>query len=212
MERVIPATLQFAEQLVDAGLVRHRRPRVLLAPRTLGRVVAVVAVHLVEPLRLRVIGLEVVIGHRPGRRQPVDVLEVAEVLGSEPVQRGAVHLRRTADEVVHLRLERGAVGVVPRVGRDVAPVDEDRLGVPVRHLTREEVAAFEQQDAFPRCGQCVRQRPTARAGPDDDHIEALWHMSGPSPRDVNLVSARILSADLWQDKMSGSAPVEMNNR
>ena len=82
-------------------------------------------------------------------REPVDVLQLAEVLGPQPVERGAVQLRRAADEVVHLRLERGAVGVVPRVGRDVAPVDEHRVGVPVRHLARQEVAPFEQQDPLP---------------------------------------------------------------
>ena len=70
--------------------------------------------------------------------------------GSQPVQRGAVQLGRAADEVVHLRLERGAVGVVPRVGRDVPAVDEHRVGIPVRHLARQEVAPFEQQDALPR--------------------------------------------------------------
>ena len=181
VERVIAAPLQITEELLDARLVRHRGPGVLLAPSTFGRVFTMVAVHLVEPLGLRVVRLEIVVRQWPGRGQSVDVLQVAEVLGTEPVQRSPVHLRRTADEVVHLRLERGAVSVVPRVGRDVLPLDEDLVGIPVRHLTREEVAAFEQQDAFPRRGERVRQCPTTRAGPDDDHIEALWHVSCLSP-------------------------------
>jgi hypothetical protein len=55
-----------------------------------------------------------------------------EVLGPKSIERGSVELGRTAYEVVHLRLECGAVGVVPRVGRDVAPVDEEQLGIPGR--------------------------------------------------------------------------------
>ena len=44
------------------------------------------------------------------------MLDLAEVLGAQPVQRGPVELGGPADEVVHLRLERLAVGVVPGVG------------------------------------------------------------------------------------------------
>ena len=68
VERVVPAVLQVVDELLDARLVRHGRPRVLLAPVPLGRVFAVIAVHLVEPLRLGVVGLEVVVRDRPRRR------------------------------------------------------------------------------------------------------------------------------------------------
>ena len=88
----------------------------------LGRVLAGVAVHLVEPLGLRVVRLEVVVGQRPRRRDAVDVLELAEVLRAQAVQRRAVQLGGAADEVVDLRLERLAVGVVPGVLRDVLAV------------------------------------------------------------------------------------------
>ena len=130
-ERVVAGGGQVVGDLLDARFVGDGRPRVLLRPVTLGGVVAVVAVHLVQPLRLRVPGLEVVVAQRPGRRDAVGVLELTEVLRAQPVERGAVQLRRPADEVVDLRLERLAVGVVPGVGRDVLAVEEHRLGVPV---------------------------------------------------------------------------------
>ena len=130
-ERVVAGGGQVVGDLLDARFVGDGRPRVLLRPVTLGRVVAVVAVDLVQPLRLGVPGLEVVVAHRPGRRDAVGVLDLTEVLRAQPVEGGAVQLRRPADEVVDLRLERLAVGVVPGVGRDVLAVEEHRLGVPV---------------------------------------------------------------------------------
>jgi len=162
------------------GLVGHRRPRVLLAPVALGRVLAVVAVHLVQPLGLRVPGLEVVVGERPGRGEAVGVMELAEVLGSQTVERGAVQLRRAAHVVVDLGLEGRPVGVVPGVGRDVLAVDEHRARVPVVHLPGQEVAALEEQDLLSRRGEGVRKRAATRARPDDDHVVVVRHRSLPS--------------------------------
>ena len=64
------------------------------------------AVDLVELLGLGVVGLEHVVADRPRGRDPAVVLELAEVALPQPVQRGAVELRRAADEVVDLGLER----------------------------------------------------------------------------------------------------------
>jgi hypothetical protein len=109
---------------------------------TLGGILAVHSVDLVEPLGLGVPRLELVIGQRPGGRDAVGVLELAEVLGPQPVQRGAVELGGAADKVVHLRLERLPVGVVPGVLRHVLPVHEDGAGIPVVHLAGQEVTPF----------------------------------------------------------------------
>ena len=179
VERVISTLLEVVGQLLDPRLVRHGRPRILLAPVPLGRVLTVVAVHLVEPFGFRVVRLEVVVGQRPGGRDPVDMPEITEVPGPEPVQRRAVHLRRAPDEVVHLRLERCAVGVVPRIRCDVATVDEHRPGIPIGHLTRKEVPPLQQQDPFPGVGEAVSQGSTAGARPDDDDVKTLRH--GPLP-------------------------------
>src|SRR5262249_20455408 len=80
-------------------------------------------------------------GDRPGGRDAVVVADLAEVLGAQPVERRPVELRRAADEVMDLRLERLAGLVVPRLGRDVAVVDEDVGRLPVLRLPRRAGAA-----------------------------------------------------------------------
>ena len=104
------------------------------------------------------------------------MLQLAEVLLAEPVQRRAVELRRAADEVVDTRLEGLAARVVPRVRRDVAVVHEHVLVRPVLGLARQPVAALEQEDALARRGEVASQRSAARAGPDDDHVIGV-HLS-----------------------------------
>ena len=76
--------------------------------------------------------------------------KLAEVLPAEPIESGAVELGRAADEVVDLGLERLPLRVVPRVGRDVAVLDEDALREPVLQLAREPAPALEQEDALAR--------------------------------------------------------------
>ena len=175
VERVPAALGQAIGDLLEPRLMRDRRPRVLLRPVALGRVLAVIPVHLVQLLGRRVPRLEVVVGQRPGRGDPVDVLDLAEVLGPQPVQGRAVHLGGPADEVVHLGLERLAVPVEPGVLGDVLARHEHRLGVPVVHLAGQEIAPFQQQDPLARIGQGVRQRPAPGSGPDDDHVIVLAH-------------------------------------
>ena len=118
------------------------------------------------------------------------VLELAEVLLAQAVERRAVQLGRAADEVVHLRLERLCrVGVVPGVRRDVATVDEHVVHVPVLRLAREPVAALEQQDALARRSQVPDERAAAGAAADHDHVvvrriirEVLQHLGDDDPR------------------------------
>jgi hypothetical protein len=62
------------------------------------------------------------------------MLQLPEVLAAQAVEGGAVELGRSPDEVVDLGLERLAVGVVPRVRRHVAAVDEHVLRRPVLRL------------------------------------------------------------------------------
>ena len=58
---------QIVDELLDARLVTERRMQIRRARRRLGRVDAADAVHLVEVLGLRVVGLEVGVGERPRR-------------------------------------------------------------------------------------------------------------------------------------------------
>jgi hypothetical protein len=110
------------------------------------------------------------------------VAQRAEVLRAQAVQRGAVELRRAADEVVHLRLERLVLAVEPLVVRHVAVVDEHVGGLPVLGLARQPVAALEQEDALPGRREMAGERPPAGAGADDDHVEVLHHDHGPCQR------------------------------
>jgi hypothetical protein len=136
VERVEAGGGEVVGELLDPGFVRQCREGVGSARRWLGRVLAAGAVHLVELLGLRVVGLHLVVGDRPGGRDAVVVAQLAEVLSAQAVERGAVELGGAADEVVDLGLERLALGVVPGVGRDVAAVDEHVLGRPVGGLAR----------------------------------------------------------------------------
>ena len=67
VERVVAGPLQVVGELLDPRLVGQRRVRVLGAGVPLGRVLAVVAVYLVELLGAGVVRLEVVVRDRPGR-------------------------------------------------------------------------------------------------------------------------------------------------
>ena len=101
------------------------------------------------------------------------MLELAEVLLAQAVERRAIELRGAADEVVDLRLERRAGAVLPRIGRDVAVLDEDLAGGPVLRLARQPIASLEQQDALAGRREVRGQCPTARAGADDDDVVVL---------------------------------------
>ena len=122
-------------------------------------------------------------------------LELAEVLLAEAVERRAVELRRPADEVVDLRLERLALLVVPGVLRDVAVVDEDVGGIPVLRFARKPVAALEQEDALTRGREVTREGAAARAGADDDDVVGIHrqyssNISGTMIRAAASISAR----------------------
>ena len=92
-------------QLLDARLVATGGEGVGRAGRRFGRVLSPGAVDLVELLGLGVVGLQLVVADRPGGRDAVVVLELAEVLGPQAVERRAVELGRPADEVVDLGLK-----------------------------------------------------------------------------------------------------------
>ena len=110
------------------------------------------------------------------------MLQLAEVLRTQPVQRGAVHFARAADKVVRLRLERRPVTVVPGIRRNVLPVNEHVAGVPVAQLLGQKVTAFQQQDPLARRGKGVRKRAPASPAPDHDDVELVGHDIPPWTR------------------------------
>ena len=191
VERVVARLCEVVVQQLDPRLVRHGRERIGRARGRLGRVLAARSVHLVELLGLRVVRLQLVVGDRPGRRDAVMVAELSEVLLAEAIERGAVELRRAADEVVHLRLERLALLVVPGVRRDVPVLDEHVAREPVLNLAREPVAALEQQDALSRRRKVPGERPAARTRADDHHVVRVHHMSSSASATTILAAASI---------------------
>ena len=140
------------------------------------------------------------------------MLELAEVLLAQAVERGSVELGRPADEVVDLRLEGLARVVVPGVLGHVAVVDEDVVRGPVRRLAREPVAALQQEDPLPRGGEVTGEGAAAGARPDDDHVVAIHQysssISGTMIRAAASISARWENA--W-GKLPRWRPVPTSN-
>src|SRR5262249_27083624 len=64
-------------ELADTGLVAHRRMGIRAACRRIERVLATLAVHLVEPLGARVVSLELVVRDRPRGRDAAVVANLA---------------------------------------------------------------------------------------------------------------------------------------
>ena len=151
VERLVPGRLEVVGELLDARLVADRRERVGRAGGRLGRVLAARAVHVVELLGARVVGLHLVVADGPRRRDAVVVAQLAEVLLAQAVQRGAVELGGAADAVVHLRLEGLAVAVVPRVLRT-------RSGCRRRRRARASSAARAGASRPARAGGCASPR------------------------------------------------------
>ena len=176
-----PALARSSDELLDTRLVADRRKRVGRARRRFGRVLPARAVHLVELLGLRVIRLHLLVGDRPRGRDPAVMLELAEILLAQPVQRGAVALGRTADEVVHLGLERRAVRVVPRVRRDVAVVHEHVLA-PASSVARA-AAIHRARAAGSACPTAPDGEPASRRRrPEPITMTSYESLIRPSPR------------------------------
>ena len=204
MKRPVSRGREVVGELLDPWLVRHGGMRVRRARGRLGRVLPTRPVHVVELLRERVVRLQLLVGDRPGRRDAVVVLQLAEVLLAEPVQRRAVHFRCTTDEVMDSGLERLTLGVVPGVGRDVAVVDEHRLRDPVLELAREPVAALEQEDALAGRSKVTSERPAARPGSDDDDVVGVHHVISSS-RSARMIRPAASISARWE-KACGKLP------
>ena len=169
--RVQTELLEVVVQLLDPRFVHDGRERELAAAGSVGRVLALPAVHGVHLLGLRVPRLEVVVPERPCGRDATVVGDLPEVLGPQAEQRRTVELGVATDVVVLFGRELlTAVTVDPALVRQVLALDEHSLGLPVVALTGEVVAALDQQDAQPGWRERVRESPTSRAGPDDDDV------------------------------------------
>ncbi len=127
---------QVVVEILDTRLVTNGWVGVLTAPRPVARILTRDAVHVVETLRFGVPGLKIVVGDRPGRREPAVVLDHPEVLGAQAEQRGTVELGVAAHVVVLFGGELVAVLVEPFLRAVVLRLHENRGGLPVVTLPR----------------------------------------------------------------------------
>ena len=189
VERVVPGGGKVVGELLDARLVRHRRERIGRAGRRLGRVLAARAVHLVELLGLRVVGLHARRSRSARRarcrRGGAARRSPPRAAGRAPRRRASWRRRRSSAPAAGRPCR---LGVVPGVRRDVAVVDEHVLRRPVLRLARQPVAALEQQDALARRGEAVHERAAAGAAADDDHVVAIAHPPSSSSRSARMIA------------------------
>ena len=175
VERVETRPLEVRGQLLDPGLVAHRRVRERPRGPGLARVDLALTMHVVELLGPRVVRLEVCVADRPRLGHAIDVLHPAEVLLSLAKQHRAVHLRVAPDVVVLLGQERAALLVGPAAAVAIAVLDPHLGRVPILLLPAQVVAPLEDEDALAGGRQRVGQGAAAGPGPDDDEIEVLGH-------------------------------------
>ena len=155
MERMVAGALEIVEQLLDARLVRDRRVGIGTAGPRFGRILAALAVHVIQRLRLLIVGLERVVTDRPRRRDAVGMNDLAEVALAQPQQHGAVHLAVATDVVMQAGMEHATVGAVPGHRRPAgAGADDDEVVVLALHGIP--VARF---PAVRRCRDMMNHEP-----------------------------------------------------
>ena len=143
---------QLGDDIRHARRVRNRLVRERSA-RDFRGVDAVLSAHVIQPLGALVKRLERLVVDRPRRRDAVHVLDRLEVFAPETVEDAAPELRVAADAVVRVRAKLAAALVEPAFRDPVAEILPDRFGAPVLLFLRNEVAAFEDEDARRGAGQ-----------------------------------------------------------
>ena len=176
-----PKLLQAIRQPLNARLVLHGRVRVVPAREAGERVLAVLTVHPEQVLGPDVVRLHVVVIQRPGRRDTVRMLDLAEVRGPQPQQRRAVHLRIAAHVIMQLGPEGPVVEVVKRLAGGVSPVAEDSAGTPVVPLWPEKVTAFEHQHTLAGFGDARRGGRAPRSAAHDQDVVVVIRHSQTNP-------------------------------
>ena len=171
MEGMQSGQSQIIHQLLDAGLMGHRRMGIGAAAGGLGGIFAPLTMHVVHLFSPLVIGLEIAVTQGPGWRNAVEVMKLLKILLPQPEVGRAVHLGGPTDEVMAAWLKRLAVLVVPHILGDVAPLLEDLLRIPVLGFLREPVATLQHQNLQAAGGQVARQGAAAGTAADDHHIK-----------------------------------------
>src|SRR5206468_13127206 len=92
---------------------------------------------------------------------------------AQPEQRGAVKLGVAANVVICVGVQFLDILIKPGLFGVVMGVHVDDLGIPVRYLTRNTVATFENQDPLTGRGHVVGERSATRAGSNDDYVVTI---------------------------------------
>lgn len=108
-----PEPLKIVAELLDAWLVTDGWMWIRAAGLRIGRIFAASSVDVIEPLRLQVIRLKILIGDRPGRRDSVNVANLAEVFLAQTEEGGAVKFGVASHVVVRVWVKRLSVLVAP---------------------------------------------------------------------------------------------------
>ena len=132
--------------------------------RGFGRILAYLAVHLVQLLGLTVEGLEIVVAERPRRRHAVMVTGLLEVTAPKAWQACPIELGVAADPVVDPGLERlPGRPVEPWLGSGVALADEHVLRLGVLRLPGQEMTPLNHEHVQADILECPSQGPAAHA-------------------------------------------------
>src|SRR5215203_2912134 len=94
---------------------------------------------------LGVIGLELIVADGPCGRDATVVTNFVEVAFTQTKQCSAVKFRVASDEIVCVWMKSATAGVVPRFFGVVFPIEINCFGAPVILLTRNVIAALEQE-------------------------------------------------------------------
>src|SRR5207245_4628512 len=98
------------------------------------------------------------------------MLDLAEVLSAQAEERRTIEFGISADVVVRVRVQGLSILVSPFFFRLILAFNIDRARIPVRLLARNIIAAFQNENAFPRGRQAVNERSAACAGSHDDYV------------------------------------------
>ena len=98
------------------------------------------------------------------------MFDLAEVLSAQAEERRTIEFGISADVVVRVRVQGLSILVSPFFFRLILAFNIDRARIPVRLLARNIIAAFQNENAFPRGRQAVNERSAACAGSHDDYV------------------------------------------
>src|SRR5215467_948994 len=150
-----------------------RRVRIWSARGRFRGIFAPPAVNVIEPLCLQIIRFKIVVGDWPGWGNPAEMPDFPKVFPAQAEEGRAVELRVSPDVIIRVRMERLPVLIAPFFLGLILALDVDRSRIPVGLFATYVIAALQDQDTLAGRGQCVGQRASASAGPDDDYVVVL---------------------------------------